>query len=181
MRPAAPRLPPQPTLRTGRLLLRPLELTDAADVFGYVRDPDVLRYTTGRTPARLAETEAYLGEALSSPDTYHWGICLPDSRPVVGVIEFSIDTPGRASIHYTLAAPLWGKGLMTEAVRGVCAWAFNALPDLRVIETSVAAENVGSARVLEKVGFRRLRRTEERWEKEPSPVQLEWYALGREG
>lgn len=180
MPPDVARLPPQRALRTGRLFLRPLELIDAADVFGYVRDPDVLRYTTGRTPARLAETEAYLREALSASDTHHWGICLREARPVVGVVEFSLEAPGRGSIHYTLAAHLWGKGLMTEAVRAVCGWAFDALPDLRAIETSVATANVGSARVLEKVGFRRVRRAEERWDKEPSPVQLEWYAVDRD-
>lgn len=155
-------------------------MADAADVFDYVRDPAVLRHTTGRTPTRLAETEAFLREALSARDTHHWGICLADTAPVVGIVEFTLEAAGRGSVHYALAAPLWGQGLMTEAVRAVCLWAFETVTSLRVIETSVAVPNVGSARVLEKVGFRLVRRTEERWEKEPSPVQLDCYALERD-
>jgi [ribosomal protein S5]-alanine N-acetyltransferase len=174
------RVPPPPVLRTARLLLRPLTLTDAPDVFAYVQDPEVLRYTTGRTPTQLAETEAFLRAAMSSSDTDHWGICIADSEQVVGVIELSLDPPGRASIHYTLARAQWGKGLMTEAARAICDWAFGALPHLGAIKTPVAVQNVGSTRVLEKLGFRRVRRTSERWEKESSPVELDWYVLPRD-
>ena len=52
--------------------------------------------------------------------------------------------------------------------------------DLAVIETSVGVANSGSARVLEKLGFRWTRRSDERWEKEASPVQLDWYELRRD-
>jgi len=145
-----------------------------------VRDPAVLRYTTGRPPAHVDDTRAFVRDSLDDANTHHWAIRLADGQPVVGMIEFSRDAPARGSMHYTLAAPLWGRGLMTEAARAVCDWAFDALPDLTTIETSVAVANPGSARVVEKLGFERVRRTEETWEKEASAVPLDWYALPRE-
>lgn len=93
------------------------------------------------------------------------------------MIEFSLAPRERGSIHYTLATKLWGKGLMTEAARAVCDWAFAALPDLATIETSVAVANVASARVLQKLGFERVRQSEVTWEKDAATIRLDWYVL----
>jgi len=175
------RLPPHPVLRTARLWLRPIELGDAADVFAYVSDPEVLRYTSGRTPAHIAETEAFLAGVIEEPETLCWGIRLAADDPVVGAIEFNLVAPTAGSIHYALAASMWGKGMMTEAVQAVCTWVFRTLPQLTTIGTTVVVENIGSRRVLEKCRFYHTGEVTDRWEKELETVRLWVYRLDRGG
>ena len=57
-------------------------------------------------------------------------------------------------IGYVLAQRFWGQGLMSEAVRRFAAIALATSPIFRV-QGACDAENVGSARVLEKSEFSR--------------------------
>jgi RimJ/RimL family protein N-acetyltransferase len=57
-----------------------------------------------------------------------------------------------AEIGYWLGEPLWGRGIMSEAVVAVTAWGFARL-DLCRIWASVFEWNLGSMRVLEKAGY----------------------------
>jgi ribosomal-protein-alanine N-acetyltransferase len=75
-----------------------------------------------------------------------------DDRPF-GMVELR---PGghRAEIGYVLARPWWGRGLMTEAARAVVEWALDQ-PAIYRVWAVTDVDNVGSARVLEKVGMDR--------------------------
>lgn len=59
-----------------------------------------------------------------------------------------------AELGYWLAEPLWGRGIMTEAVRAVVRHGFTAFP-LERIEAYAFSNNPASVRVLEKAGFTR--------------------------
>ncbi len=58
-----------------------------------------------------------------------------------------------ASIGYWLGAEETGQGLMTEAVRGLCRWAFGEL-GLERVDAGVVPENAASRAVLTRAGFR---------------------------
>jgi RimJ/RimL family protein N-acetyltransferase len=58
-----------------------------------------------------------------------------------------------AELGYYIGEPYWGKGIMTEAVRQTCEYVF-AHSDILRIFAEPFADNIGSCRVLEKVGFR---------------------------
>lgn len=60
-----------------------------------------------------------------------------------------------ASLAYFLGPEHWGKGYATEAAQGLIAAAFARFPRLTVIAADCYADNPGSARVLEKLGFQR--------------------------
>lgn len=60
----------------------------------------------------------------------------------------------QAELGYWLNPAFWGNGIMTEAVRRICAEAFEKLPVNR-IQAQVFGENIASFRVLEKCGFQR--------------------------
>ena len=60
----------------------------------------------------------------------------------------------RAEIGYWLARPFWGQGIMTDAVGVFTRYAFEQF-DLQRLTAHVFVHNIGSARVLEKNGFRR--------------------------
>ena len=55
-------------------------------------------------------------------------------------------------LGYWLAEPLWGRGVMTRAVREMCREVFAALDVVRIYAEPYAY-NTGSRRVLEKCGF----------------------------
>jgi len=59
----------------------------------------------------------------------------------------------RAHIGYWLGEPFWGRGIMKEAVRQMCEHAWEKHSDLVRIDTSVWANNIPSAKVLERNGF----------------------------
>jgi ribosomal-protein-alanine N-acetyltransferase len=78
-----------------------------------------------------------------------------DSK-LIGVISadnLELGTTHRAEIGYWLARPYWGQGIMTDAVRAFVEYAFNEL-GLARLTAHVFEFNVGSARVLEKNGFK---------------------------
>lgn len=130
-------------------------------------------FVTRQAPRlRLEETREFLEGALSEPHGRVWAIQLRDRPTVIGGVDFGLSSAEKGSIHYVLGRSHWGKGLMTEAVDAVCTWAFAALPSLRDVETTVVEQNVGSARVLEKSGFRRVGATVEQWQKQREPVRL---------
>jgi len=64
--------------------------------------------------------------------------------------------PGEAFIAYYIARPYWGQGIATEASRAWVKHGFKTL-GLRRIVAGVAAANVASQRVVEKLGFTRFR------------------------
>ena len=57
------------------------------------------------------------------------------------------------AIGYMILTPFWSRGIGTEAVRQICGIAFRELALERIIG-EVFPENLASARVLEKNGFR---------------------------
>jgi [ribosomal protein S5]-alanine N-acetyltransferase len=59
-----------------------------------------------------------------------------------------------ASIGYWMGAPHAGRGLMTETVRAAVQFAFTTL-GLHRLEAACLPNNIASARVLEKAGFKR--------------------------
>lgn len=71
----------------------------------------------------------------------------------VGADSLELGASHRAEIGYWLARPYWGRGIMTDAVGAYVRHAFGEL-DLLRLTAHVLAFNVGSARVLEKNGFR---------------------------
>ncbi len=93
--------------------------------------------------------------AYAAGRTGTWGIVARTSGRVVGTVTLvSVDQGDRrAEIGHALARPSGGRDDMTEAVRAVHAFGFEALGVNR-IEAMCEAPNVASARVMEKVGMR---------------------------
>ena len=84
----------------------------------------------------------------------HWAIRNEEDYLIggCGFSSLEIGKSHRAEIGYWLAKPYWGRGIMTAVVRKACEFAFAEF-GLVKIEAHVFAENVASAKVLEKCGF----------------------------
>ena len=78
------------------------------------------------------------------------------NRQIVGSISverMANENRSFGSIGYMILTPFWSRGIGTEAVRQICEIAFRKLALERIIG-EVFPENLASARVLEKNGFR---------------------------
>lgn len=141
------------TFSTLRLRLRPLVADDAIAIFeSYGSDPEVTRYLTWRAHASIADTEKFVGIHVNAQEGRTYMMELAGS--VAGVFEVRSAGRGRLEVGYALARPHWGRGLMTEALVEVKAWALRQTAIWRV-GAFADVENFGSIRVMEKAGLLR--------------------------
>ena len=142
---------------TPRLVLRKPVRGDAGDMFaGLAQDPQVTRYLMRRSEGTLREVEEFIDRTLANWEggsAYAWSIRLRESAAFVGLVEARVDG-SMVNISYVIGRSYWNRGLATEAVRGVCAWA-EAQPDVFRIWAVCSVDNPASARVLEKAGMTR--------------------------
>lgn len=146
-----------PVLETERLLLRKVTEEDAAAVFKYGANPNVTKYVTWDTHRTLADAKGFVGFALSRYESRQiapWGIVLKETDEFIGTIDFvAWRVPHKtAEIGYVLAEEYWGKGIVTEAAAEVVRFGFVEM-DLVRIEARCFPENIGSSRVMEKLGM----------------------------
>jgi len=140
---------------TARLLLRPVTLMDVDAIFeGYAQDEEVARYLIWRPHRSRSETRAYVERCIAtSPEIERTYVIVGREDNVVrGAFALRQSAPHRLDCGYVLARPWWRQGLMTEVLSEVAVWALAQSSVFR-IGAVCDVENVGSARVLEKIGF----------------------------
>lgn len=147
-------------LSSGRAKLREFERSDLEAVQRYAGDPVAVEHVAFG-PNELTDTEAYLERAMASARatprrTYEVAITDLGSGELIGSIRLGIRSELRldASLGYFLRRDLWGRGLVTEAATLLVGFGFKELGLHRTWATCSTA-NVGSARVVEKLGMRR--------------------------
>ena len=140
-------------IETPRLILRPMSMTDAKDMFDYASKPENLVYVF---PAHqnLAETRATITTLFMKEPLGKWAMELKSASVMIGTITFvKLDEKARtAEVGYTLNQRYWGQGLMTEAVRTLAEISLTEF-GLRYLDIVVDSENIGSCKVAEKSGF----------------------------
>jgi RimJ/RimL family protein N-acetyltransferase len=155
-------------LTTERLILREFSESDWAAILAYQSDPLYLRYYewTERTPEGAREfVHMFLAQQRKDPRVkYQLAVVLKATGQLIGSCGIrmqSADAHG-ADIGYELDPRHWGQGYATEAARAIVQFGFTRF-QLHRIWSWCIADNVGSARVLEKLGMRqegRLRENE---------------------
>ena len=143
------------TFGTPRLLLRPVEVGDAAAIFDtYAQDEEVARFVIWRQHRNREETQAYIERCVATPREVERTYMLvgSDDNAVRGAFALRQRAPHRLNCGYVLARRWWRQGLMTEVLSEVAAWALRQRSIFR-IGAVCDVENIGSARVLEKSGF----------------------------
>ena len=169
-------------LETPRLILRPFEDRDAADVFEYGRDPRV-GPAAGWQPHRdQAESLAIIRTVFAQPGVF--ALELKENGKVIGSAGYvgghQTLLPGPDNeIGYAMRPACWGRGLMPEAVREILRYGFEDL-GLNAQWCGHYDFNDRSRRVVEKCGFR-YRFTEQTWVELMGEERTELhYALTRE-
>ncbi|AWN23376.1 GNAT family N-acetyltransferase [Deinococcus irradiatisoli] len=145
-----------PTLRTGRLTVRPLLLADAPEYTAYHNDPDVARFQSWTLPYPLetAEAQASRPQVLSG----EWAALILEATQdsaVLGNLSVRLSGHRTAEVGFTLARRWWGQGYAHEGLRALLRWLFSRQgADLHRVHASLDPRNVRSAALLERAGFR---------------------------
>ncbi len=141
-------------IRTPRLVLRPLEIDDAAWVGPESARPEICRMTSrvpAQNPPLFAEAFILIMRAREQikGDVVR-AICEADTGSAVGVIGLHPHDEGW-ELGYWIMPAAWGQGYATEAVQGLCDWARQHA--MTPFIASHYEDNPASGRVLEKSGF----------------------------
>ena len=169
-------------LETERLILRPFEETDAADLYAYACDPRVGPDAGWQPHRSVEESRQIIGTVFSAPNVF--AVVNKASGRVIGSAGFvgrhQTMLPGPdEEIGYALSPEFWGRGLIPEAVRELLRYGFEDL-GLAAIWCGHYDFNDKSRRVVEKCGFR-WRFTNRAWVELMGEERTELhYALTRE-
>ena len=153
--------PLTPRLETERLLLREWRDEDLDPYAAMSQDPEVVRHL-GEPQDRAA---SWRGMALQAG---HWALrgygnwALERKRDGELLGRVGLWSPEGwpgLELGWQLARHAWGEGYATEAARAAMAWAWAELRAAELISL-IRPENVRSARVAERLGFRPLRDAE---------------------
>jgi ribosomal-protein-alanine N-acetyltransferase len=160
-------LPPINAIETERLLVTPAEAGHLDELLEVNGDDQVTRFLPYETWTGRGDAEAWLAgmNLLSQSGMCRQLVLLQkaDSRAVGTLLLFNFEEKcRRVEIGYALGRVWWGRGLMNEAVRDVCDYAFSAM-NIRRIEAEVNIANTASCDLLTRVGFQLEGRLRQRW------------------
>ena len=154
----------RPTLKTERLFLRPLKLSDAKVYSAYAGTEDIARMTGSvPLPFPTISAEFWIMQKLSKA---RLGLSQPYvitlNSEMIGMIDlFKRDEDGPLEIGYSMAREHWGKGYTTEACKAIIREAQKTLGAKRIV-AGVFSDNPASIRLLLNLGFSALE-TREQW------------------
>jgi ribosomal-protein-alanine N-acetyltransferase len=147
----------QPTLRTDRLILRPMKPSEGPRIEELLRDPEIAAGTTG-VPYPYPEGEAARWirshrHEWRSGTAATFGIVDRASGQLVGAVGLEVQ-PGNdaAELGCWVGVASWNRGYMTEATRALLAFAFGPMRLNRVYAFNMA-RNAAPARAMEKLGM----------------------------
>src|SRR6266851_6265260 len=110
-------------IEAGSLTLEPQTAAHAEEMFAVLSDPAIYQYEN--EPPRSLEwlrTRFAQLESRRSADGQeqwlNWVIRLPSSE-LIGYVQATVDSNGRAAIAYELSSAYWGSGLAREAVQAM--------------------------------------------------------------
>lgn len=144
---------------TSDIYLSAITASDADDLMNHLQDPDVSRHMLllphpYTLQMALQWIEHAAGDVQRNGRQTIWAIRDASGR-MIGEIELHKGLPARehvSDIGYWLAKSHWGRSIMTQAVKAIIEVAFREFGVQR-ITAPIFAQNIASARVLEKNGF----------------------------
>ncbi|MCD8356294.1 MAG: GNAT family N-acetyltransferase [Clostridia bacterium] len=163
--------------------LRKWQLFDAKQLATALSNKNVLDHLRDGLPYPYTEKDAeeYIAAMLSADknDTFAFAIvCDGNVVGSIGAFRQGNIHNRTAELGYYLAEPYWRKGIMTEAVRQICAYIFDNTDILRIYAEPFAL-NIGSCRVLEKAGFQYEGTLKNNAVKNGKVLDMKMYALTR--
>jgi ribosomal-protein-alanine N-acetyltransferase len=167
-------------------MLRPLRLSDAPSLQFHADDPAVAHnlFEGFPQPYTLAIAEAWCGHQHREPAFAHVLGMVVERDEVAGCISV---TPQQglwgcsALVGYWLGQRYWGRGVTSEALALITAWAFGALPQVTRLWMPIYARNAASHGVTRRAGYQLEGRMELAIRKHGAAIDAVQYGMTRPG
>ena len=142
-----------PTIETKRLILRPLSMWDAEDVFEWTGDPRVTKYMIYSTHPDISVTKKWLESIGNLENEYLWGIVRKSDGKLIGSGSIRYRTAeNRWSFGYNIRYGCWNQGYTTEATLRMMDYV-REKHDAKRFVAEHAVGNPASGRVMKKCGL----------------------------
>lgn len=144
-------------LETARMRLLRLKFEDAPFILELVNDPSFIQNIGDRGVRNLTDAEGYISRSLDSYQKNGFGLYrvelkgTQESIGICGIIKR--DALDHADIGFAFLPRFWMKGYAFESALAVLQYARDQLGMRRVLGIA-SSSNVGSIRVLEKIGLK---------------------------
>lgn len=169
-------------MKTERLLLRKLRITDAQCYYNYIGgSEEVTKYMLWVPHASLQESCDSIARVLAKYESercYTWAITRIEDDLMIGRIDLLRfdEKCNSCSFAYMLGKEFWGRGYGTEALKAVFFFAFERLK-VESIAADHMSENIASGRVMQKAGMHYLGRYASKYEKNGRMHDAEAYQI----
>jgi ribosomal-protein-alanine N-acetyltransferase len=146
-----------PILETQRIILRPLSVADADQVYrNWASDPEVARYMSWTVHSDIQITKDWLLDAenhIDDENNYDWGFERKSDHVLIGSggIYYK-EEKGMFTLGYNLMKSCWRQGYTSEAAARILSFATQELQQNKLYSFH-AKDNPNSGKVMEKVGF----------------------------
>lgn len=145
---------------TQRFLLREIVESDLQDMYELDSDPEVHKYLGGKPVAKMEESEkiiSYIRQQYKEYGIGRWAVINKGTGEFAGWSGLKYETELRENFNYydlgyRLKPEFWGKGIATETSLKALEYAWDTL-NLKEIYAAADVENIGSNKVLKKVGM----------------------------
>ena len=149
------------TIETERLLIRPVTVSDAEEIYKWTSDPDVTKYMIYATHPNIEHTRQWLESLnINDEDSYDLGFVYKETGQLIGMggIVYRKEDD-RWVIGYNLRKDHWGRGIVVEALNAIIDHV-RKHREIKAIVGQFAIENTKSKRVMEKLGMHFLKDSE---------------------
>lgn len=148
-------------LKTERLSIRPISENDIENIFELQSLEETSKFNTSKSPSDIDETKMNVEKWIAENNKenikhFTFAVELIDEEKFIGLIGLHLGKEHykNAEVWFQFDYRFWNKGYATESLRKIIDFGFETLK-LHRIEAGCAVDNVGSFRVLEKVGMLR--------------------------
>lgn len=147
-------------IKTPRLQLRPHGLRYLETTYEYARDPENTRYMLHLPKESVEETREFLTGAerdwaSDRPGTYEFAILLDGVHIGACCLNICDEERSFAEPGWIINRRYWNKGYAAEAAAAMIRWGVDDL-GIREYIAHCDGENIGSYRVMEKLGMHRV-------------------------
>jgi ribosomal-protein-alanine N-acetyltransferase len=146
------------TLESNRIKIRQLSIVDVDNVYGFTSMEEVTEFLSWAPHKYRNITASFLEDVISpykdATKASQWGIELIELNKIIGITGYiSVENYHEMAEIAYITSPLHsGKGYMIEANNLVLQHGFSIL-EMNRIQAKAEVDNVGSQKVLEKLGF----------------------------
>jgi [ribosomal protein S5]-alanine N-acetyltransferase len=143
-------------IETQRLCLKVLTLEHTEEVFQLFSDENITRYMDIEPCKSLTEAEEIITYHLEDAGC-RWGIFTKETEEFIGTCGFHyIRNHGEfiGEVGFDLSKMHWGNGFMSEAMKSLLEYGFNAM-SLETIDATVNPRNEKSIALMNRLGFKR--------------------------